>query len=330
MHEKQTTGNNEPVKMSLGLIRTDGGTQARASLDQEAVTDYAEAYRQGGTLPPVIVYHDGQDSRLADGFHRVEAAKQAGFDDITADVRQGTRRDAALFACGANRKHGVRPTRADKRRAVERMLADEEWSGWSDRRIAAHCGPTHPFVAKVRAEMGSASGNVTRCAQRGGQTYTVNVENIGKSQEERPAPQIPLPPLNPGKAYTWISAEDIGPVPIGAYLEIAPSDTSGFWRYALTYLVELPSGEIDGWQDLSVRGIRLTSPDVWRTITERLGGGDGHWTEMEPDQLKTESLVGEEAKQLRRQQLLHGYRCGGDLPQELQQVVEQHGFTLPV
>ena len=39
--------------------------------------------------------------------------------EIAADVRQGTRRDALLFAAGANSSHGLSRTTADKRRAIE-------------------------------------------------------------------------------------------------------------------------------------------------------------------------------------------------------------------
>lgn len=39
-------------------------------------------------------------------------------------------REAILFIVGANASHGLRRTNADKRRTVERLLADEEWRGW--------------------------------------------------------------------------------------------------------------------------------------------------------------------------------------------------------
>ncbi len=54
---------------------------------------------------------------------------------------------------GANADHGLRRTYADKRRAVEMLLQDEEWRTWSDRAIADQTKTTHPFVGKIRAEL---------------------------------------------------------------------------------------------------------------------------------------------------------------------------------
>jgi hypothetical protein len=65
-------------------------------------------------------------------------------------VRAGTVRDAILFSLGANRAHGLRVTNADKRKAVGAMLADAEWSAWSDRKIADACGVSQPFVSGMR------------------------------------------------------------------------------------------------------------------------------------------------------------------------------------
>lgn len=67
-----------------------------------------------------------------------------------AEVRVGTQRDAILYPCGANTQHGLRRSQADKRKAVGIMLADPEWSKWSDREIARRCGVSHPFVGKLR------------------------------------------------------------------------------------------------------------------------------------------------------------------------------------
>lgn len=45
-------------------------------------------------------------------------------------------RDAILYSCGANDRHGLRRTNEDKRRAVKKSLEDPEWSGWSSNKIA--------------------------------------------------------------------------------------------------------------------------------------------------------------------------------------------------
>src|SRR4051794_18625155 len=83
-----------------------------------------------GRLSPVTVYDDGERYWLVDGFHRIAAAAILGHDTIACDVRPGTLRDAVAHAVGANAAHGLRRTNDDKRRAVETLLRDPEWSRW--------------------------------------------------------------------------------------------------------------------------------------------------------------------------------------------------------
>lgn len=170
------------MKLQLSDIKIDGGTQPRAQLDFAVVTDYAEAMTSGVVFPPIIVFYDGETHWLADGFHRVNAAKQANRADIEADVRQGTRRDAVLFACSANADHGLRRTNEDKRRAVLTLLADTDWAKWSDREIARQCKVGHPLVASLRPASGISSRYEpdTRTVQRGDTVYTMHTDNIGQ------------------------------------------------------------------------------------------------------------------------------------------------------
>ncbi|ETX05035.1 MAG: hypothetical protein ETSY2_25345 [Candidatus Entotheonella gemina] len=137
----------------LDDIRTDGGTQPREYLNELVLSEYAESMTGGTAFPPVVIFFDGSHYWLADGFHRLFAAKKCGARDIAADVRQGTRREARLYAVGANATHGLRRTNADKRRAALTLLQDEEWQRWSNREIARQCGVTHTFVAKLRREL---------------------------------------------------------------------------------------------------------------------------------------------------------------------------------
>lgn len=139
------------------VLRTNGGTQMRAMLYPTTVDSYAEIMLDAdgwGDFPPPIAFYDGEDYWIGDGFHRVAAYLQAGFrDSILVEVRRGTRRDAVLFAAGANGTHGLPRTRADKRRAVETLLRDEEWGQWSDREIARRCHVSNRFVSDLRREI---------------------------------------------------------------------------------------------------------------------------------------------------------------------------------
>lgn len=122
--------------LHLDKIRIDGETQSRVKLNQGAVSEYAEALQDGAKMPPIDVFHDGSDYWLGDGFHRYHAHRTAGIGTIPVNVHTGTARDARLHAIGANATHGLQRTAADKRRAVEMLLDDEEWSSKSDRQIA--------------------------------------------------------------------------------------------------------------------------------------------------------------------------------------------------
>ena len=69
---------NKPTRINVEDIRLDGGTQSRAELSDDVIQEYAGYYTDKVEMPPVVVYFDGTDRWLADGFHRVMAAKWAG------------------------------------------------------------------------------------------------------------------------------------------------------------------------------------------------------------------------------------------------------------
>jgi chromosome segregation ATPase/uncharacterized ParB-like nuclease family protein len=140
--------------MKLSQIKVDAGLQLRAKLNEQAIEDYAHVLREGGKMPPVVLFHDGTTYHLADGWHRYFAHKKAGLEIIDADVREGTRRDAIYFALSANSKNGLHRSNEDKIKAVMTMLDDVEWSEQSDREIAIACDVSHPFVARLRRAAG--------------------------------------------------------------------------------------------------------------------------------------------------------------------------------
>lgn len=172
--------------MSIDAIRLDERCQPRMSINPEVIDEYAEAMTQGAEFPPLTVYRDGSTFWLADGFHRIAAAKYAGRQHVVCDVQQGTIRDAILHAVGANANHGMRRTNADKRRAVETLLKDDEWARWSDNKIADSCGVSVPFVGKVRSSLSTVNSEPSSertYTDRYGNTRTMNTANIGRRPE---------------------------------------------------------------------------------------------------------------------------------------------------
>lgn len=176
-------------ELDISNIRIDGGTQPRAELNYEVINDYAQQMQEGVHFPPVIVFYDGTDYWLADGFHRYHATKQLCKETIEAEVKQGTRRDAILHSVGANATHGLRRTNADKRRSVETLLRDSEWNNWSNREIARRCGVAESSVRNIRenftaqfaqSEPHQPSGERTYITKHG-TVATMNTSNIGRS-----------------------------------------------------------------------------------------------------------------------------------------------------
>lgn len=141
---------NSTSKVDIEKLNLQGATQARDSIHDETVTEYAEKAKAGIDFPPIVVFFDGSIYWVGDGFHRANAYLMAGLKKIPADVRQGTRRDAVLYSVGANDEHGLKRSNADKRCAVLTLLGDAEWSTKSDRWIAERCRVSAPFVAGLR------------------------------------------------------------------------------------------------------------------------------------------------------------------------------------
>lgn len=188
--------------LALSAITNDGGTQMRAGMDAATITEYTEVLTASAAwpFPPVVVYYDGEKYWLADGFHRVNAAHRSGcYVQIPAEVKPGTRRDAILHAAGANASHGLRRTNGDKRRAVEMLLRDPEWSQWSDGEISRRCMVSDRFVANVRKELTPNGSESTLRKGADGRLY--NTAKIGTSLESRLAKVVRSEADSPARLF---------------------------------------------------------------------------------------------------------------------------------
>lgn len=182
--------------MKSELIRIDGGTQPRAKVDETVVAEYAEAIREGVKFPELVVFSDGADIWLADGFHRYHAFRAAGIEDVPVFIRNGTRRDAVLYSVGANAHHGLRRSNEDKRKAVQTLLADPEWAAWSDREIAKACNVTHPFVGSVRSSLETVSSEKPAgraYKTKHGTTAQMDTDGVAESNKKRAKPKAEEP-----------------------------------------------------------------------------------------------------------------------------------------
>jgi hypothetical protein len=89
---------------------------ANAPIDPEAHLDAARVERYAkmlDALPPAVVFDTPEGLLLADGYHRLAAARQRGLETVEAEVHAGSRREALRYAVevgGAQR--GISPEEA--------------------------------------------------------------------------------------------------------------------------------------------------------------------------------------------------------------------------
>lgn len=190
--------------LKLSEIRIDGGTQARASLDQATVMEYSEHMKEGAKFPSPIVFFDGSEYWMADGFHRYFAYKSNGALEINCDVKEGTQREAQFYAMGANGGRGLKWRSEDVKKIIATLLQDEEWGKMSASAIAKHVGVSVMTVSRVRHNLQSqqpvedvepdeeenTEPTVTYTTKHGTQAK-MKTENLGKSKpaKEKPAKQ---------------------------------------------------------------------------------------------------------------------------------------------
>jgi hypothetical protein len=178
--------------MNMGALVLDAKLQSRIEIDEATVSDYADNIKTGDEFPPVLVYFDGINYYLTDGYHRYHAHKRAEKVSILCSVVNGTFRDAVLHATGVNSKHGMRRTHADKRKAVMTLLDDFEWSDWSNAETARQCGVSPTFVANLRDSGGPTE---VKYKTAGGNVATkVKAPGRQAKEPELKGPEIVLPP----------------------------------------------------------------------------------------------------------------------------------------
>ena len=186
--------------IQLSAIRIDGGTQSREALNQATVAEYAEAMTEGVTFPPITLFFDGSNHWLVDGFHRYFAAKQVGFTDMPAEVRDGTQLDAQWASYTVNKDHGLRRSNADKRKAVMGALAHPYGKAKSDNQIAKELGVHHSTVGDIRRSLADSASDVPAertYTTKHGTTAVMKTDKIGKA---KPAVRPVASALAPAKA----------------------------------------------------------------------------------------------------------------------------------
>lgn len=188
------------IDIPLDKIKSHESAQPRFSQDEGTVERYAELYRSGVELPPIDVFDDGEYFWRADGGHRVEARRRAGFDTIKAVRHSGTLQEAQWFSLGANSKHGLQLTKDEKAAAIRAALAHPNSAGKSAVAIAEHLGVHHSTVSNYKKEGATLDNRKSTVVGKDGRTY--DTTNIGRrasqsspgegvERDDSPAPADP-------------------------------------------------------------------------------------------------------------------------------------------
>ena len=171
--------------IALSEIKTDAGTQIRLVMDEETIQKYHHALvKLKAKFPPIIVFESRGKFYLADGFHRFKAHKMARRKKIECKIRQGTKRDAILYAVGCNADHGLPRTNEDKKNAVVTLLKDKKWNEWSSRKIAQACKVSHTYVDKLRKNMTGNVSSKRKFIDKYGNESEMKVKKKGSSKKK--------------------------------------------------------------------------------------------------------------------------------------------------
>ena len=143
-----------PNFIDIASLVFDPELQFRGKLNKSMVDQFAERMETEDDLMkfvPVEVYFDGKTRLLADGHHRIEAAKKRGHSKIWALIHRGTQKEALLAAVSVNARHGLPLTRAERRRAAEAVV--KRCVDLSTRTIADLVGISHQTVIRIKGQL---------------------------------------------------------------------------------------------------------------------------------------------------------------------------------
>jgi len=130
----------------LASIAIEASRHPRVAMRAADIDAYAAAMEEGAAFPPLVLFSDGAALFVADGFHRIRAARQIGRTELLADIRSGSADDALWYALGV--RIGLPYSLPDKRHAIDLALeafAEQQ----SLNRIAAQIGCSRRMVQRA-------------------------------------------------------------------------------------------------------------------------------------------------------------------------------------
>lgn len=139
------------LKIAISKVDQNGTTNARFRLNADKIAEYSEVRKAKKHFPPVDLFtEDDELYWIGDGDHRIKGELESGGKTIDALVHKGGEEAARLFSVTSNHDHGLPRTAADKRKALEIVVALKRSQAWTDKRLADFCGVTERFARSVR------------------------------------------------------------------------------------------------------------------------------------------------------------------------------------
>ena len=143
------------MRLLVKDIREDPELQLRDGLDMERVKAMNEFEEQGGHLPSITVV--GNDNLLADGHHRLEAARRSGKVDIDADRIPGGKPEAIAAALQLNDIATTLPlTRPQRNKGIKMLLQ----RGWTQQQIAKVTGVERSTIQDIATATRMRGGSI--------------------------------------------------------------------------------------------------------------------------------------------------------------------------
>ena len=183
----------ETVKfLNLDQISVTGETQQRP-LKPDHVEQMVEALKEGRPFPRGKAVWDRQTYWIYDGFHQLEARKQAGFRSMEFEVIEGDLRQAQWLSFRANIENNALPrTREDLLKIARAIYADPEWKEISRNAIAKHTG-----IGEAKLRVWEKQDLLT--TRNATPVFTITTSDGGRRTYDRANPKKPKR-AEPGKA----------------------------------------------------------------------------------------------------------------------------------
>ena len=223
------TGDVKMVPLSSLIVKET--LQARAGgINEKKVADYTEVADQ---LPAGRAFRVEGKDYVTEGFHRLKAWANAGFDMVPMEIINGTIEEAKLDAIGANAEHGFARTGDDIKRACGMFLA---MPGKKNSSIAAvadavKCSwaTADRYVKALKREAGESPTKPKTVTNKRGKEQKVQSGGKAKTDTDAPASDQPADTAPPSPADTGVVDKLGNPVPA----ELVPAFTDTRFQDAL-------------------------------------------------------------------------------------------------